>query len=473
MNNLGDFNASGSNTQVYCFFTTTAQTGAALGPSDNFEVGDLRIYKDGSTAERNNTSGYAVSTNFDSMTGAHLFTIDLTDNTVAGFYASGHTYTIFLKPDTETIDGLSVCAALGQFTIGMADAAALRLWGSVDLSDLDPSDTSTAYGAMLTDATGRVWDVLLSGHQIVGSFGAKITAIFSELVVARTFIGGAINPSAITATTQVTFHTADLANFILRAGYYVQVQYDADSYIEWTKIASVNTGTGVVVFDALSRTPSIDDAFSFYADTSPSYSLVAGLIAKFTGITSIANWLRAVMRKDNIDTTTINEINATTGSGTGTYAPSTDSTQAIRDRGDAAWTGGGGGGSSGPVEHAPVPKGRILQVCNRVDGTFDVIGKVRMRVRNGNAEKLWWALELKDTQLAFGDLVDSVEAPTTSGADAANASVTSYGVFGTLVKFFVELDPGALSTDDISILVDISPDPDETLIINVPVEVAN
>lgn len=70
----------------------------------------------------------------------------------------------------------------------------------------------------------------------------------------------------------------------------------------------------------------------------------------FAGITSVGNWLRAIMRSGNIDATTTSEINATTGSGTGTYASSSNSLQAIRDRGDVAWTTGGGGGSSHDVE---------------------------------------------------------------------------------------------------------------------------
>lgn len=51
----------------------------------------------------------------------------------------------------------------------------------------------------------------------------------------------------------------------------------------------------------------------------------------FSGITSLANWLRALARSGNIDATTTSEINATTGSGTGTYDPTTDSQQAIAD----------------------------------------------------------------------------------------------------------------------------------------------
>lgn len=74
---------------------------------------------------------------------------------------------------------------------------------------------------------------------------------------------------------------------------------------------------------------------------------VAALAAKFSGITLVKNWLGALAGK-TADTTTRAEINATTAGAN--YNETTDSQEAIRDRGDAAWvTGGGGGGGGGTV----------------------------------------------------------------------------------------------------------------------------
>ena len=62
----------------------------------------------------------------------------------------------------------------------------------------------------------------------------------------------------------------------------------------------------------------------------------------FSGITYLSRWLGALAGK-TADTTTRAEINATTA-GAG-YNETTDSQEAIRDRGDSAWiTGSGGGG---------------------------------------------------------------------------------------------------------------------------------
>lgn len=64
----------------------------------------------------------------------------------------------------------------------------------------------------------------------------------------------------------------------------------------------------------------------------------------FSGITYLSRWLGALAGK-TADTTTRTEINATTA-GAG-YNETTDSQEAIRDRGDSAWiTGSGGGGGT-------------------------------------------------------------------------------------------------------------------------------
>lgn len=57
----------------------------------------------------------------------------------------------------------------------------------------------------------------------------------------------------------------------------------------------------------------------------------------FTGITSLAEWLGLLAGKQTGNTTARTEIRAT-GAGSGTYDETTDALQALRDRGDAAWT---------------------------------------------------------------------------------------------------------------------------------------
>ena len=88
----------------------------------------------------------------------------------------------------------------------------------------------------------------------------------------------------------------------------------------------------------------------------------------FTGITSLADWIRRISRSDA----------GTAGMGTaqteigGTFAGTTDSLQAIRDRGDAAWTtGSGGGGGSGTGA-------RTVAITVTVDSVLQEGAKVRV-----------------------------------------------------------------------------------------------
>jgi hypothetical protein len=62
----------------------------------------------------------------------------------------------------------------------------------------------------------------------------------------------------------------------------------------------------------------------------PMFSASTGIL---TGITSLPEWLRGLYRKDAMDATAKTELNL----GGGAYDEATDSNEAQRDRGDAAW----------------------------------------------------------------------------------------------------------------------------------------
>lgn len=70
--------------------------------------------------------------------------------------------------------------------------------------------------------------------------------------------------------------------------------------------------------------------------TGDSYGLLGTL---FSGITSLAQWLGLIAGKQVGDNTARTELRAT-GAGSGTFDETTDSAEAIRDRGDAAWLQG-------------------------------------------------------------------------------------------------------------------------------------
>jgi hypothetical protein len=123
--------------------------------------------------------------------------------------------------------------------------------------------------------------------------------------------------------------------------------------------------------------------------------------------------------------------------------------------------------SAGPIEHTHVPKSRILPVKSRGDGTIGVVGQVRQQP----SETLWWAVDLAGSQLAPGDLINSMSAPSITGEDSANLTTPSYGVLATLAKFKVVTTSGADTTDVIYINLTLSPETGESLKVQVPVTI--
>lgn len=113
MSYLGDFI---ENSSVRLYFTTNNSAGAAVAPSSAFEVADVVLYKNGSDTQRNSTSGWTMTSPFDSVVGLHLLEIDLSDDDDAGFYAAGNDYAPILNPD-ETVDSQVVVSRLEHFSI--------------------------------------------------------------------------------------------------------------------------------------------------------------------------------------------------------------------------------------------------------------------------------------------------------------------------------------------------------------------
>lgn len=108
------------------FESFASSTGAPITIS-NFAVGDIKVYKDGGTTERASTSGFTLldtdGIDFDGITGIQGFSIDLSDNTTADFWAAGSRY--FVVVSTITVDSQTMSFIAATFRIGY-DAAFLN-----------------------------------------------------------------------------------------------------------------------------------------------------------------------------------------------------------------------------------------------------------------------------------------------------------------------------------------------------------
>ena len=85
---------------------------------------DIEVYKDGGTTQRASDAGYALldtdGIDFDTTTGIHGISIDLADNTTAGFYAAGHQYWVVIA--SITVDAATVNFVAATFRIGYENA---------------------------------------------------------------------------------------------------------------------------------------------------------------------------------------------------------------------------------------------------------------------------------------------------------------------------------------------------------------
>lgn len=108
------------------FFSTYAgATGASI-TATGLAVTDIEIYKDGSTTQRASDAGITLldtdGTDFDGLTGIHGFSINLSDNTDAGFYTVGAWFTVVVS--AITVDGQTVSFIAAQFRIMAAEGVA-------------------------------------------------------------------------------------------------------------------------------------------------------------------------------------------------------------------------------------------------------------------------------------------------------------------------------------------------------------
>ena len=98
------------------FKTLSSQDPSSSGRITNLAAADVEIHKDGGTTQRSSDNGVTVAIDFDGVTGQHLVSIDLSDNSDAGFYAAGSRYQV--RIEGTTVDGATINAWIGTFSIG-------------------------------------------------------------------------------------------------------------------------------------------------------------------------------------------------------------------------------------------------------------------------------------------------------------------------------------------------------------------
>lgn len=208
MINLG---AVPANSTLYIPFESDNSSGASV-TITGLATTDIKIYKNGSTTERSSTAGFTLldtdGIDFDSLTGIHGFSIDLSDNTDASFYAVGSWYWVVVS--TITVDSQTKSFIAAVFRIVAAEAVAGKPKVDVDAWLGTAAATPTVAGVPEVDIThaGGTAITVASGipEVKVASIAASAitaTAIASDAITAAKIADGAIDAGAI-ATDAIT-----------------------------------------------------------------------------------------------------------------------------------------------------------------------------------------------------------------------------------------------------------------------------
>jgi hypothetical protein len=253
---IGDFAV---NSTLRYFYASNAAGGASAARTT---TGAYRVYKNISTTERTSSAGITDFSGFDSVTGLNAVTIDLSNNTDAGFYAAANDYVVVLVG--AVVDGQTVNVPLFQFSIAnraptvtvssMAagvitntsianNAIVLRLANDAipsnarfttfdtfagypllstntnHLAQINANNhiaanvhqfqnnviTNTATDAsFLAEIADAVWDEIASGHTIADSFGHLLDQLASVYTGITGTVTNAVNATLSSFSTNLT-----------------------------------------------------------------------------------------------------------------------------------------------------------------------------------------------------------------------------------------------------------------------------
>lgn len=252
-------------------------------------VTDIEVYKDAGMTQRGSDAGYALvdtdGIDLDGITGIHGFTIDTSDNTTAGFWEVGSEYTVVVS--SITVDAATVNFIAAKFTLGYQDAI------------LNTTIATLASQTSFTLEEGPADDDALNGCSVL------VHDLASDVQIAIGYV------TDYTGATRTVTLAADPGIFTMAAG-------DNASFFMPANVAAV-AGTAQTANDNGADINTLLDRVGAFTGT---------------GVNNILGFLQAIMRSD---VTTPSDVG-------GTYDDANDSLEAIRNRGDAAWTTGSGSG---------------------------------------------------------------------------------------------------------------------------------
>lgn len=286
---------------IYFPFDSYDSNGASV-TITGLAVTDIEVYKNGSTTQRTSDNGYTLldtdGIDFDATTGLHGFSIDTSDNSDAGFWADGAQY--WVNINAITVDSQTV-----RFTYFLTLGYLLR--------------PTTA---------GRKLDVSSGGE--AGVDWANVGSPTTTVNLSGTTVKTATDVETDTADIQTRLPAALTAGGNIKADM-LAISGDATAADNLEAMLDGTGGVSLTISTLTATTNAIawNAAWDAEVQSEVDDALVAQNLDHLVKIAVDTNFATTV-HADSV----IGQI-ADNGAG---FDRTTDSLEAIRDRGDAAWT---------------------------------------------------------------------------------------------------------------------------------------
>lgn len=270
---------------IYVPFASFAGSTGASSATTGLATSDIQVYKDGGTTQRASASGFTLldtdGLDFDTLTGINGFSIDLSDNTTAGFWAAGSRYWIVVAD--VTIDSQTVRFVAATFVIGLPAAvlnttiATLASQTSFTLT-AGPAEDSALNGCVVY--IHDVASAVQGGFAVVSAYTGSTKTV--TLVAGTTYTAAAsdnimVMPPALLPTT---------------LGRTLDVSSTGEAGVDWANVGSqstsvnlsatttnvVNTATAVTTLNGIAA--NVITAASIAADAIGASELAADAVAE-------------------------------------------------------------------------------------------------------------------------------------------------------------------------------------------------
>lgn len=245
---------------------------------------------------------------------------------------------------------LTTVGSVGKLIVDYLDAAiSSRLASASYTAPLDAAGTRSAVGL----ASANLDTQLNNQLALLGYIDANATTILGDVAnlsgrIPTALVGGRMDANVGAISGDVT--AAD----------------NTEAFFDGTGYAGTNNviPTVTTLTNAPSDSSGVTTLLSRLTATRAGYldNLSAGAAALEASVQSVLSkllkYVQLMVRKDAAiatdNATELTAINANGGSGAGAYDNTTDATEAIRDRGDAAWTTGAGGANPAVLQNTTI-----------------------------------------------------------------------------------------------------------------------